>query len=41
MQVAAAEAIGALCTPVQGQGKKKNFNLSKRFFFCFLIGYGK
>jgi hypothetical protein len=41
MQVAAAKAIGALCTPVQGQGKKKNFNLAKRFFFCFLIGYGK
>jgi hypothetical protein len=41
MQVTAAKATGALCTPVPSQGKKKNFNLPKRFFFCFLIGYGK
>jgi hypothetical protein len=32
---------GALCTPVHGQGKKKNFIVAHRFFFFFLIGYGK
>jgi len=32
---------GALCTPVKSQGKKKNFIVVTRFFFCFLIGYGK
>jgi hypothetical protein len=32
---------GALCTPVQPQGTKKNLIVVARFFFCFLMGYGK
>jgi hypothetical protein len=37
----ATNITGALCTPVQGQGTKKNFIVATRFFFCFLMGYGK
>jgi hypothetical protein len=39
--ICATNITGALCTPVQGQGTKKNFIAIARFFFCFLIGYGK